>query len=362
MAHGLAPLHEKGIVHRDIKPANIIVKADDSATKRPVLIDFGLAYVESEPRLSNVNETVGNVRFSPDVAMYRMDNVPPWLDVHNLAQLFMWMTQLRPDKNWSRALDPRWVSYDTRLSQDSILSIRALTASCSEQSISPKNAQELITLIDQLFLKTISKLGLGIDISGIEEGKRRGLATAQVAKAQDARITEASFPIIAKTYLALREQLDSLFVQFNASGILVDKAFDRKVDNFRGELLETKNTTTDMLLSRWAVGDDTGTALTFQISIQGLVPSRRSEFWGGAEPIDLGNPFFFHLYFERPEGRTRGVFPHKARLLNVNDQGLLFLRDTIHTPATPTSISSVVEMVKQWIQDPEVWEALHKFQ
>jgi serine/threonine protein kinase len=143
LADGLAPLHDKGIVHRDIKPANTIVKNSDSDIKQPVLIDFGLAYVESEPRLSDINETVGNLRFSPDVAMYRMENVPPWLDVHNLAQLFMWMTRVHPDKDWQRALDWRWVNYDNRLPEDSIHSIRALTAQCSEQTISPKNAMEL---------------------------------------------------------------------------------------------------------------------------------------------------------------------------------------------------------------------------
>jgi len=72
LADGLGGLHDRGVVHRDIKSSNIIVTGG-SDSREPVLIDFGLAHVESEPRLSDTNETVGNVRFSPDVAMYRMD-------------------------------------------------------------------------------------------------------------------------------------------------------------------------------------------------------------------------------------------------------------------------------------------------
>ena len=195
LADGLAQLHERGVVHRDIKSRNIIVKTSEDELLLPVLIDFGLAYVKGDPRLSDVNETVGNVRFSPDIAMYRMDDVPPWLDVHNLAQLFMWMTRVPPDKDWNRALDPRWVNYDSRLSQGSILSIRALTALCSEQSVSPKNAQELIILIDQLFPKTLPRPTGAIDMSRIEEDRRRGLAISSLAVAQDTRVIEASFEL-----------------------------------------------------------------------------------------------------------------------------------------------------------------------
>lgn len=37
----MARLHSQGIIHLDIKPSNIIIPADDSEFRRPMLIDFG---------------------------------------------------------------------------------------------------------------------------------------------------------------------------------------------------------------------------------------------------------------------------------------------------------------------------------
>jgi len=57
----------------------------------------------------------------------------------------------------------------------------------------------------------------------------------------------------------------------------------------------------------------------------------------------------------------RGTFPNKTKILTINDQGSLFLRDDVIGEAIAISIPDIVEMVKQWIEDPNVWEALHKF-
>ena len=44
IADSLAHLHGKGIVHRDLKPENVIIRRQDGE-ERPVLIDFGIAFV-----------------------------------------------------------------------------------------------------------------------------------------------------------------------------------------------------------------------------------------------------------------------------------------------------------------------------
>ena len=54
--------HSKGIIHKDISPRNIVVGPDG-----PVLIDFGISYLEKDPRLTSMEETIGTPPFmSPE--------------------------------------------------------------------------------------------------------------------------------------------------------------------------------------------------------------------------------------------------------------------------------------------------------
>ena len=57
--------HEHGLIHRDIKPANILFRENHD----PVLTDFGLAFVMSDPRLSASNTITGTPAYlSPEQA------------------------------------------------------------------------------------------------------------------------------------------------------------------------------------------------------------------------------------------------------------------------------------------------------
>ncbi|HVW86007.1 MAG TPA: serine/threonine-protein kinase, partial [Bryobacteraceae bacterium] len=47
IADGLSALHESGIIHRDLKPANIMLVPRSEGGVRPVVMDFGLAKIES---------------------------------------------------------------------------------------------------------------------------------------------------------------------------------------------------------------------------------------------------------------------------------------------------------------------------
>jgi serine/threonine-protein kinase PpkA len=63
---GVAHAHSKGIVHRDLKPANILIHPQRGA----VVIDFGIAFFEDLPRLTDAATLVGTPRYmSPEVVM-----------------------------------------------------------------------------------------------------------------------------------------------------------------------------------------------------------------------------------------------------------------------------------------------------
>jgi serine/threonine protein kinase/Flp pilus assembly protein TadD len=80
IAAGLAEAHKGGIVHRDIKPANVIITGDGTAK----IIDFGLAKLAGQARLTKTGSVVGTVVYmSPEQA--RGEEVDVRTDIWSLG-------------------------------------------------------------------------------------------------------------------------------------------------------------------------------------------------------------------------------------------------------------------------------------
>jgi hypothetical protein len=75
--------HERGVIHRDVKPANVVVAHDGSGTTAK-LMDFGIAVLAGEGRLTATGEVVGTLAY---MAPEQADGGDPGeaADVYSLA-------------------------------------------------------------------------------------------------------------------------------------------------------------------------------------------------------------------------------------------------------------------------------------
>lgn len=69
LCDGLAYAHKNGVIHRDLKPSNVILMKDGKAWVAKIL-DFGVAHLESDQRLTTTGAVVGSPLYmSPEQAL-----------------------------------------------------------------------------------------------------------------------------------------------------------------------------------------------------------------------------------------------------------------------------------------------------
>jgi hypothetical protein len=81
IAQALLAVHAGGIVHRDLKPANMLVEA---GTGRARLVDFGIAWIANNPRLTAANSVVGTPHYLAPELLTGGD-ISPAADIYALA-------------------------------------------------------------------------------------------------------------------------------------------------------------------------------------------------------------------------------------------------------------------------------------
>ena len=79
LAEGVASVHEVGVLHRDIKPSNVLMEG-----RTPILIDFGLARVADDPKLTHTGWLLGTPGYLAPEILYG-DDATAASDVHSWA-------------------------------------------------------------------------------------------------------------------------------------------------------------------------------------------------------------------------------------------------------------------------------------
>jgi serine/threonine protein kinase len=83
LAAALAHAHSRDVVHRDVKPANVLVEVDQGGAHAK-LMDFGIAALAGEPRLTASGEVVGTLAYMAPEQAEGWD-AGPEADVYSLA-------------------------------------------------------------------------------------------------------------------------------------------------------------------------------------------------------------------------------------------------------------------------------------
>jgi len=79
LAEALMTVHEHGVLHRDVKPSNVLMEG-----RTPILIDFGLARVADDPKLTHTGWLLGTPGYlAPEIL--HGDDATSTSDVHSWA-------------------------------------------------------------------------------------------------------------------------------------------------------------------------------------------------------------------------------------------------------------------------------------
>ena len=90
LAEAIIAVHQVGVLHRDIKPSNVLLEG-----RSPVLIDFGLARLAEDPRLTQTGWLLGTPGYLAPEILYG-DDATTASDMHSWAATVVFAATGRP--------------------------------------------------------------------------------------------------------------------------------------------------------------------------------------------------------------------------------------------------------------------------
>ncbi|HEX5091021.1 MAG TPA: serine/threonine-protein kinase [Nocardioides sp.] len=90
LAEGVSSVHAVGVLHRDVKPSNVLMEG-----RTPILIDFGLARVADDPKLTHTGWLLGTPGYLAPEILYG-DDATTASDVHSWAATVAFAATARP--------------------------------------------------------------------------------------------------------------------------------------------------------------------------------------------------------------------------------------------------------------------------
>src|SRR6185436_12950138 len=90
LAEAVIAVHQVGVLHRDIKPSNVLLEG-----RSPVLIDFGLARLAEDPRLTHTGWLLGTPGYLAPEILYG-DDATTASDMHSWAATVVFAATGRP--------------------------------------------------------------------------------------------------------------------------------------------------------------------------------------------------------------------------------------------------------------------------
>ncbi len=355
---GLIPLHKMKVVHRDIKPNNLVIK--DGI---PVLIDFGLVFIDNEERVTPIDSAVGNARFSPDQMMNRLEDVPPWLDIFQISQLLLWMTTEKPTKNWNRPLDWRWVIYPASMSSKTALSLRAFTAVCSDIFTSPSNAEELKTLIQNLFLNDLNLDHPNPKATELIDSIRSGKAKSYILASTDFAIFNSSLLLFSQIYLEIENYLRRIVKSLE--NVLTIKFHEREsLESWIERIQSREKFVSHENFSPFVIicGDQSQGHFWIDCGVGFLVPSQIvSQPGTDYLPVE-----FLPLWIEFGIGSHLNLLQRKGKAktiyVSLDKTGQLWhsrIASEFKSNRQAISLNLLIENLESWVMDTEAWEIIN---